>query len=94
MSTTASAESLLQRNVLILTTPELWETRPFLALVRHLRGKEQEEGVLCELPGFGFTVLLCNFFLLPKRLEDIRSLPQEVYHSPEEVYAAGWRVDG
>jgi hypothetical protein len=99
MSTATSTDSERRRNVLILTTPSLWQLRPFLPLVRRLPGKDEELGVLCDLfaafhlTGYSSTVFNANIFLMPRKLEDILALPREMYDTPEEVYAAGWRVD-
>lgn len=87
------------RHLLFMTTPALWEHWPFLPLVRRSPGKEEECGLLCDVlglkgtPGFSATVVLCNLFLVPPRLDDFLALPKEVFDTAEEVYAAGWRVD-
>jgi hypothetical protein len=55
--------------------------------------------VLCDVLGLGgpaghsATVHIANLFTLPGRLEEILALPKEVHDLPEEVYAAGWRID-
>lgn len=43
--------------------------------------------------GFGATVFLCNFFLLPDTEDQLLELPREVFDTPEEMTAAGWAVD-
>ena len=89
-----------QRNHLFMTTPELWQTWPFLPIMRTQPGCEQEYGVLCDLlhfsgrPGFSATVFLSNFLLIPQTEAEILCLPREVYKNAEQVYEAGWRVDG
>jgi hypothetical protein len=68
-------------------------------LVRRRPGAADECGLLCDalrlcgLPGFSATVILANLFLLPRRLDEILRLPKETFDTPEEVYAAGWRID-
>jgi len=88
------------RNLLFLTTPELWQTWPFLPVMRKRPGCEQEYGVVCDLlhfsgrAGFSASVFLCNIILMPQTEPEILQLPREVFDSAEEVYAAGWRIDG
>jgi hypothetical protein len=100
MPTIASAEcNDRQRNLLYLSTPSLWPAWPFLPLMRRKHGQEEECGLLFDLLGLtgktgaSATVYLCNLFFVPPRLEDFLALPREVYDTPEEIYAAGWRVD-
>jgi hypothetical protein len=87
------------RNLLFLASPSLWPAWPFLPLVRRRPGVADECGLLCDalrlcgLPGYSATVILANLFLLPRRLEELLRLPKETFDTPEEVYAAGWRVD-
>jgi|SRR5579864_1068561 len=89
-----------QRNLLFLTTPRLWPAWPFLPVMRKRPGCEQEFGVLCDLfhvsgrSGFSATVFLGNLFLMPNTEAEILKLPREVYDNADEIYAAGWRVDG
>ena len=89
-----------QRNLLYLTTPKLWSTWPFLPIMRQRPGCEQEYGVLCDLfhitgsTGYSASVFLGNLFLMPRTEAEILKLPREVYDNAEEIYAAGWRVDG
>ena len=60
------------RNLLFLTTPDLWGLWPFLPLVRRREGQEQELGVLfdalhcCGVAGFSASVIFTNLFLLPQ----------------------------
>jgi hypothetical protein len=88
------------RNLLFMSTPELWQTWPFLPIMRQRPGSDQECGVLCDLlhysgrAGFSATVFLCNFVLTPQTEPEILRLPREVYENAEQVYAAGWRIDG
>lgn len=99
MAGTTRADCDQARNLLFFTSPELWECWPFLPLVRRRPGREEQCGLLCDVRGLGgptgytATVILCNLFLVPPRLGDLLALPGEVFDLPEEVYAAGWRVD-
>jgi hypothetical protein len=94
---TAGRESLV-RHLLLITTPALWASWPFLPLVRRCRGRE-ELGLLFDamgtatLPGYSASVFFCNLYLLPPSFEEFLELPKEVYDSAEELLAAGWRVD-
>ena len=69
-----------------------------LPLVRRCRGKE-ELGLLfdalraCDRAGLSATVFEGNLFLLPPTVEEFLKLPHETFDTPEEIYAAGWRVD-
>ena len=87
-----------RRNLLFLATPRLWPAWPFLPLVRRA-GAEEECGLLvdllglCGLAGYSATVFLCNLFCLPAGVDGLLALPKEAYDTPEEVLAAGWRVD-
>jgi hypothetical protein len=87
------------RNLLFLASPGLWPAWPFLPLVRRKPGAAEECGLLCDawrlcgLPGYSATVFHANLFLLPRRLEELLRLPREAFDTPEEVYAAGWRID-
>jgi hypothetical protein len=87
------------RDLLFFTTPRLWPTWPYLPVVRRRPGKEEELGVLCDVRGrdgpcgYDATVFVGNLFLLPDTLEELLALPKEVFDTPEEVFAAGWRVD-
>ena len=99
MPTTATADCDRQRHLLYLATPVLWPAWPYLPLMRRLPGKEEECGLLFDLLGLTgrdgaqADVYLSNLFLVPPALEDFLALPKEVHATPEEVYAAGWRVD-
>jgi hypothetical protein len=88
------------RDLLYFTTPKLWkETWPYLPLVRRRPDRGEEYGVLCDVQGRGgptghsCTVFIANLFLLPGTLEELLALPKEVFDTPEEMFAAGWRVD-
>ena len=87
------------RDVLILSTPALWPTWPFLPVIRRLPGREEEYGVLYDCwtvarrPGFKSTVFLTNLFLMPQTEEEFFALPREVFDTTEEMACAGWRVD-
>ena len=87
------------RNLLFFTTPALWPTWPYLPLVRRDRSCGQECGLLFDLmgltgaTGYSAAVTICNLFLVPDRLDEFLALPKEVFDLPEEVYAAGWRID-
>jgi hypothetical protein len=100
MPSTATADcSDQERHLLYMATPVLWPAWPFLPLIRRSPGKEEECGLLFDLHGLtgrtgaSATVFLCNLYLIPPDLENFLALPKEVFTSPEEVYAAGWRVD-
>lgn len=88
-----------QRNLLFFTQPRLWPTWPFLPLVRRRAGQDEECGLLfdarhaCGLLGYAATVLICNFFLMPKTLDEFWALPRETYDTPEEIADAEWMVD-
>ena len=99
MPTTTGADPDRTRNLLFFTAPDLWGCWPFLPLVRLEPGREEECGLLCDVlgqggpTGFTATVVFCNLFLVPPRLGELLALPKEVFDLPEEIYAAGWRVD-
>lgn len=88
----------LVRHRLVMATPAAWPVWPFLPVVRRCRGVE-ELGVLFDamgslrLPGHSATVWFTNLFTLPPSLPELLALPKEVFDTPEEVVAAGWRVD-
>ena len=98
-STTKSDCTDRARNLLFLSTPSLWPFWPYLPLILRRPGKEEECGLLCDVlkltgaSGFSATVFMCNLFLLPTSLDAFLALPKQVYDTPEEIYAAGWRVD-
>ena len=87
------------RNLLFMSTPQLWPLWPFLALMRRRPGCEEECGLLYDifhingLTGYSCTVFLSNIFFTPSSQEEFLLLPKEVYDTVEEMYAAGWRVD-
>ena len=99
MPSTTTTECDRSRNLLFLATPSLWGCWPYLPLVRRNPGEGEECGLLCDVmgltgtPGSSATVFACNLFLVPADLDDLLALPKEVFDLPEEVYAAGWRVD-
>jgi hypothetical protein len=101
MPATTSADGERSRNLLYMAEPKRWSAWPFLPLIRHTQGGEDdyECGVLFDLmglhsmPGFGATVFFTNLFTLPPTLDELLALEKEVYDTPEEVFAAGWRVD-
>jgi hypothetical protein len=99
MSPTAEASRERDRNLLFLTTPALWPAWPFLPLMRRRPGAEEECGLLYDAlhrsgtAGYSAAVLLCNLFQLPPTEEELLALPKEVHDCPEEIVAAGWRVD-
>ncbi len=99
MQTTHSEIESRLRELLVTSMPAMWPTWPYLCLVRRWPGGQEECGLLCDLlglagtPGYRATVFLSNLFTLPPTLEGFLALPREVYDTPEEVYAAGWRVD-
>lgn len=94
-----TVEAHPKRNLLFLSNTSLWSHWPFLPVVRHRPGREEDYGILFDamtvlnLPGFSATVFLCNMFQVPRQLRDLFDLPREVYDRPEEIEAAGWRVD-
>jgi hypothetical protein len=99
MPPTAAEDRLRARNLLYLARPALWPTWPYLALVRRRPGRDEEYGLLYDAynlsgkTGYSATVLLSNIFQVPTTEEELLALPHETYDSPEEIYAAGWRVD-
>jgi len=101
MMTTANDLNKLseqERNLLFLSTPKLWGVWPFLPLMRR-KGQEEEYGILydalhvSDTPGYSATVILSNLFLLPPTEQALLALPKETFDNPEEIYAAGWRID-
>jgi hypothetical protein len=87
-----------ERNLLFLGRPDLWPHWPFLPVTRH-EPDIVTLGVLFDalhaahLPGYSATVFRTNLLLLPDDLGALLALPREVFDTPEEVYAAGWRID-
>ena len=43
--------------------------------------------------GYSATVLIGNLFLLPETETELLALPKEMFDTPDEMAAAGWRVD-
>lgn len=88
-----------KRNLIMMADPRSWPTWPVLPLVRRHADGTEEQGALydavgrCGRYGLSATVFFCNIFLLPGTLDEFLALPHETYDTPEEVYAAGWRVD-
>lgn len=88
-----------ERNLLFLVSPGLWPNWPYLPLVRRHRDKEEEYGVLFDAftatgkSGFSASVFLTNLYETPDDAEQMLQLPKEVFDTPDEVYASGWRVD-
>ena len=86
------------RHLLFASTPALWPAWPFLPVVRRSRGCE-ELGVVfdalgaCGLCGYSATVFRANLFAMPPTLGQLLGLPKEVFDTPDELVAAGWRVD-
>jgi hypothetical protein len=99
MATASPRLSLRERNLLFLTTPALWPIWPYLPLTRRRPGQEQELGVLVAVmaafgrPGYSSTVFISNVVQMPADIDAILQLPKEVFDCPDEIYAAGWRVD-
>lgn len=97
-TSTPAEAGLRERNLIFLTTPGLWPDRPFLPLVRY-KPTGMELGLLFDCSavegreGCSTTVFLCNLFYLPPTVAEFFELPSEVFASPEEIFAAGWRVD-
>jgi hypothetical protein len=99
MAPAPDADVLRRRNFLYFRTPYLWPLWPLLPLVkRHSPGVETL-GVLFDVKGFfgkdDFTwhVFLDNVLFIPLKFAELAALPREVFHSPEELFASGWRVD-
>ena len=88
-----------KRNLLFLSSASLWPQWPYLPVIRRRPGQEEEYGVMFDamtainLPGFSATVFLTNLFEIPRQLDKLLELPREVFDRPEEIEAAGWRVD-
>jgi hypothetical protein len=87
-----------ERNLLFLGRPDLWPGWPFLPVVRREHDTEQQ-GVLFDalhainLTGFSATVFCTNLFEIPEDLGSLLAIPREMFDTPEELYAAGWRID-
>lgn len=95
----AALEAHPKRNLLFLSNASLWPHWPFLPLIRRHPDKEEEFGVLfdalnaCDLPGYSATIFLTTLFEVPRQLDALLALPKEVFDTPDEIEAAGWRVD-
>jgi hypothetical protein len=83
--------------VLLFANPELWPTRPFLALTRrHPDTNEIEYGVLYDargasgLYGYSSTVFSTNLFQLPDAESEFLKLPRHTYDTFEEIADDGW----
>jgi hypothetical protein len=67
--------------------------------MRRRPGREEEYGLLYDAlhvsgkTGYAAAVILCNLFCIPGDEAEFLALPRETFDSPEEVFAAGWRVD-
>jgi hypothetical protein len=87
------------RDLLYFRHPRLWQTWPFLPVVRRQADGELECGVLYDWwtvarrSGYSATIFLTNLFLIPSTEDAFLALPKEVFDSAEEIAAAGWRVD-
>lgn len=87
-----------ERTVLMLASPALWPTWPFLPVVRRRAGRE-ELGVVFDargasgLTGYSSTVFVVNLFDLPPTLNEFLTLPREAFDSAEELADALWHVD-
>lgn len=98
-SSIVDPEAHPKRNLLFLSSAALWPHWPFLPVIRRRPGKEEEYGILfdaftaCDLPGYSATVFLTNLFEIPRPLDQLLELPKEVFDTPDEIEAAGWRVD-
>ncbi|HEX3313239.1 MAG TPA: hypothetical protein VHR72_00045 [Gemmataceae bacterium] len=91
------------RTFYFLTHPEAWEVWPYLPLVRRAVGDAEVSPDNCGLlydvfrlkgtTGYGATVIHCNLFMLPPTEAELLAMPQEVFDTFDELYAAGWRID-
>src|SRR5829696_8342261 len=74
-----------QRDLLVLSTPELWPAWPMLPVVRCRADGSYDCGLIYDcrgaprLAGLAATVFLCNLFLLPRTLDEFLTLPRETY---------------
>jgi hypothetical protein len=99
MTHPAAALGPREKNLLFLTCPALWPFWPFLPLTRRGPGGREDLGVLFDalhavnLTGHSATVFLTNLFTLPENLDEFLAMPKQIFDTPEELYAAGWRVD-
>lgn len=87
------------RHLAYFTTPRLWPAYPFLPVARSAGPADGLCGLLFDavgaagLYGYSAAVFLANLFELPPTADEFLALPRLVYDTPDEVYAAGWRVD-
>jgi hypothetical protein len=86
------------RDFHFFATPSLWNTHPFLPLVRRGPEDDPELGVLFDarshgLHGYDCTVFLTNLFLIPPTVAGLLALPRRVYDSWDELADDGWTVD-
>jgi hypothetical protein len=95
----AALEAHPNRNLLFLSSPSLWPSWPYLPVIRRTPGQAEEYGVMFDamtamnLTGYSATVFFTSLFGLPRHVDDLLALPKEVFDRPEEIEAAGWRVD-
>lgn len=88
-----------ERDLLFVSTPQLWQLWPFLPLIRHRQDGELDYGVLYDFAGtsgrtgFQVTVFLENLFLVPETEVQLVQLPKEIFDAFDELLQAGWRVD-
>jgi hypothetical protein len=95
---TLAARRERARHLLFFSTPGLWPAWPFLPVARRAAGGVAlgllfDAKGLYGLYGYSATVFLTNLFDRPHRLSEFLALPRCVFDTPDEVYAAGWRVD-
>jgi hypothetical protein len=87
------------RDLFFFQNPQLWQTWPFLPVVRRHASGAMDYGVLYDAlhatghTGYSSTVLLTNLFLLPETEAELLALPKETFDTAEEMAEAGWRVD-
>jgi hypothetical protein len=88
-----------QRDLLYFCTPRLWPIWPVLPVIRQHPDGRVDLGVLFDFVGTGgpcgysATVFLTSLLCLPESLYEFLALPKETFDTPEEMAAAGWRVD-
>jgi hypothetical protein len=100
MNSPLSGHRQRQRDLVLLRTPSLWSSWPFLPVVRWLPdGQGRQLGVLydashhCRRYGYSATVFVCNIFTLPQTQEQFFALPRFVYDTVEEMIDDGWTTD-
>jgi hypothetical protein len=87
------------RDLLFMSTPKLWPTWPYLAVVRYKADGDMDCGVMYDArgvsgkTGYSATVIISNIFFLPPTEDELLALPKETFDTVEELTAAGWRVD-